>query len=235
MEQNGIRINKYISACGICSRRKADELIAEGRVRVNHCLAEPGTKVYSGDEVSVDHQKIECNEEKVVLAFYKPKGLVCSTDGQGAQTIFDYLNYPARLLYVGRLDKNSEGLLLLTNDGELDQAVTKAEHRHEKEYEVTVNRPITESFLRQMAEGVPILGTVTRPCNVYATGQRSFTIILTQGMNRQIRRMCEYCGYYVRTLKRVRILNIRLGELKKGEYRRLTEQELSELRRLLKK
>lgn len=232
MKQDGIRINKYISECGICSRRKADELIAKGLVRVNDSLAEPGTKVFSDDWVYVNDKKIEPIETKVVLAYYKPKGLVCSVDGQGSKTVFEDINYPMKLCYVGRLDKDSEGLLLLTNDGELDNIISKAKKRHEKEYEVTVNRPVTKKFLRKMAEGVPILDTVTRPCEIHQTGECSFTIILTQGLNRQIRRMCEYCGYQVRKLKRVRILNIQLGNLKKGEYRKLTEQELYELYQL---
>lgn len=233
MKQDGIRINKYISECGICSRRKADELITGGQVRVNDSLAEPGTKVFPGDQVYVSHKKIELIKERVVLAYYKPKGLVCSADGQGSKTVFEQIDYPIKLFYVGRLDKDSEGLLLLTNDGELDHAISMAKHQHEKEYEVIVNRPITKKFLKQMAEGVPILDTVTRPCEIYQTGECSFTIILTQGLNRQIRRMCEYCGYHVRKLKRVRVLNIELGDLKKGSYRQLTGQELHELYQLL--
>lgn len=233
MEENKIRINKYISECGICSRRKADELVQKGLVYVNGQLAEAGTRVDDSDEICVDGRVIGRVEEKVVLAFYKPTGIVCSANGQGARTVFDYIDYPAKLLYIGRLDKDSEGLLLLTNDGELANAISKARYYHEKEYVVTVNRPITDAFLQKMEQGVPILGTVTRPAKLCKLNDTTFSIILTQGLNRQIRRMCEYCGYHVRNLKRIRVMNITLGDMKKGELRKVTETELKEIRRQL--
>lgn len=231
-DANTVRLNKYISECGICSRREADHMIEDGRVEVNGRPAEPGMRISDTDQVAVDGISVKRAEKKVVIAYYKPKGLVCSKDGQGAKTVFEDLKYPVPLIYIGRLDKDSEGLLLLTNDGDLANAISKARNEHEKEYEVTVNKPISKGFLRKMAGGVPILDTVTRPCEIYATGERSFTIILTQGLNRQIRRMCEACGYYVRTLKRIRVMNIELGDLKKGEYRELTTEEAERLRSL---
>lgn len=233
MEEQGIRINKYLSEAGICSRRKADEYIVRGLVKINGKTAEKGTKIMPGDQVYVKNQLVEIRNSKVVLAFYKPRGLVCSTRGQGAETVLEYLHYPVPLYYVGRLDKDSEGLLLLTNDGILANSISKAGDRHEKEYEVVVNKPITPEFIRQMGNGVPILDTVTRECRVEQMGNRSFRIILTQGLNRQIRRMCEYCGYRVRKLKRVRVMNIDLQGLKQGTYREVEEAELQELQRLL--
>lgn len=233
MEGKGIRINKYLSEAGVCSRRKADEYIAQGRVRVNDGPAEKGTRVMPGDRVYVKDELIELRNPKVVLAFYKPKGLVCSTRGQGSETVMEYLHYPIPLYYVGRLDKDSEGLLLLTNDGELANSISKAANGHEKEYEVMVDKPVTPEFIRQMGEGVPILDTVTKRCKVIQTGSRTFTIILTQGLNRQIRRMCEYCGYRVRKLKRVRVMNIDLQGLKKGGYRELEATEVQAIRKLL--
>ncbi len=231
MESKGIRINKFLSEAGVCSRRKADEYIEAGWVRVNDVIAEKGTKVTTGDRVTVKGTEISVQEQKVVLAFYKPRGLVCSAKGQGATTVFDYLQYPGNLYYVGRLDKDSEGLLLLTNDGDLANAISKARYGHEKEYEVVVNRPVNEGFIRKMSRGVPILDTVTKECQVWQTGQKQFSIILTQGLNRQIRRMCEYCGYRVKRLKRVRVMNIELGDMEPGAYRELNSQELTELQR----
>ncbi|MBQ8148848.1 MAG: pseudouridine synthase [Lachnospiraceae bacterium] len=231
MESKGIRINKFLSEAGVCSRRKADEYIEAGWVCVNDVIAEKGTKVTTGDRVTVKGTEVSVQEQKVVLAFYKPRGLVCSAQGQGATTVFDYLQYPGNLYYVGRLDKDSEGLLLLTNDGDLANAISKARYGHEKEYEVVVNRPVNEGFIRKMSQGVPILDTVTKECQVWQTGQKQFSIILTQGLNRQIRRMCEYCGYRVKRLKRVRVMNIELGDLEPGAYRELNSQELTELQR----
>lgn len=233
MEEKGIRINKYLSEAGICSRRKADEYIVRGLVRVNGQLAEKGTRILPGDQVQVKEQMIEIRNPKVVLAFYKPRGLVCSTKGQGAETVLEYLRYPMPLYYVGRLDKDSEGLLLLTNDGVLANSICKAGNGHEKEYEVVVNKPITPEFIRKMGSGVPILDTITRKCRVEQTGSRSFTIVLTQGLNRQIRRMCEYCGYRVQKLKRVRVMNINLQGLEQGAYRELEAEELLELQKRL--
>lgn len=230
--QKRIRINKYLSEAGVCSRRKADAYIEAGIVRINDTIAEKGSRVCNGDIVYMKDTRIQISEQKKVIAFYKPQGLVCSTRGQGAETVLEYLHYPLPLYYVGRLDKDSEGLLLLTNDGELANAISKAANGHEKEYEVRVDRPITPDFIRQMGEGVPILDTVTRKCKITKTGSKTFRIILTQGLNRQIRRMCEACGYRVRSLKRIRVMNIDLRGLKQGEYRELAEEELQELRRL---
>ncbi len=232
MEEN-IRINKFLSDSGICSRRQADAYIDLGWVRINDTVAKRGMRVSEQDQVYVQDKPVHRRKRLIVLAFYKPKGLVCSMNGQGAETVAEYLQYPVRLHYVGRLDKDSEGLLLLTNDGDLADAVSRARNRHEKEYEVRVNKPVTKEFLRQMAEGIPILDTVTRPCKVRKLGATKFSIILTQGLNRQIRRMCEYCGYRVKTLKRIRIMNITLEGLQEGEYRELTPEELQGLRKRL--
>ncbi len=232
MEEKGIRINKYLSEAGVCSRRKADSYIEAGMVRINDTVAEKGSRVFPGDAVYVKDTRIQLPEQKKVIAFYKPQGLVCSTRGQGAETVLEYLNASVSLHYVGRLDKDSEGLLLLTNDGGLANAISKGANRHEKEYEVRVDRPITPEFIRQMGAGVPILDTVTRKCTVTKTGSKTFRIILTQGLNRQIRRMCEYCGYRVRFLKRIRVMNVTLEGLEPGAYRELTGKELQELRRL---
>lgn len=233
MEQDAIRINKYLSKAGVCSRRKADEWVAEGRIQVNGTQAETGTRVYPGDVVTLQGREVRLQAHKVVLAFHKPRGLVCSLNGQGAETVQEYLNYPMQLYYVGRLDKDSEGLLLMTNDGELVNAVSRARNHHEKEYEVWVDRPVTKEFLYKMRNGIPILDTITRKCQVIQTGNRSFRIVLTQGMNRQIRRMCEYCGYRVKRLKRIRVMNIELGDLETGQYRKLEDWELKKLYQLL--
>ncbi len=235
MTQEGIRINKYLSESGVCSRRQADTYIREGLVRINDMPATVGTRVYPGDQVFVRDTLVKPQEKRLILAFYKPEGLVCSTQGQGSETIWEYLKYPVPLYSVGRLDKNSEGLLLLTNDGELADAISRSRNRHEKEYEVWVNKQVSADFLEQMKNGVPILDTVTRRCRVMQTGSNSFRIVLTQGLNRQIRRMCEYCGYRVRKLRRVRVMNITLDGMKPGEYRELTEAERSMLKTLLKK
>lgn len=235
MKQENIRINKYLSEAGVCSRRQADAYIEQGLVQINGLTAEKGTRVLPGDQVYVRGKLIQTQKKRVMLAFYKPQGLVCSTKGQGSETVWEYLNYPIRLYSVGRLDKNSEGLLLLTNDGELADQISKARNEHEKEYVVWVDRPVTKEFLDQMQNGVPILDTVTRKCKAVQTGPKSFRIVLTQGLNRQIRRMCEYCGYRVRKLKRIRVMNITLDGLKEGNYRELTEAERKELQRLLQK
>ena len=219
--------------CGYCSRREADALIAEGKILVNGQRATPGQKVTLEDQVTVDGARILPKDEKVVLAFYKPVGIVCTTsDKDRAKNVVDYLQYPVRVYPVGRLDKESEGLLLLTNDGELTNHILKARYYHEREYIVTVDKPVTAAFLDQMAEGVPILDTVTRPCQVKQKGKQTFSIILTQGLNRQIRRMCEALGYQVTKLKRVRILNILLEDLQPGEYRKIEGDQLEQLYRL---
>lgn len=229
-----IRINKYLSEAGICSRREADRMIEEGRITVNGKKAESGQKVSLEDEVCADNIPVHKNEKKVLLLFNKPRGIVCSTKQQFDETtVTDYLDYPLRVYPVGRLDKESQGLLLLTNEGDLVNKIMRAGNYHEKEYFVTVNKPVDREFVRRMSKGVPVLDTVTRPCRVVQTGECSFRIILTQGLNRQIRRMCEYFDYRVVKLVRVRIMNIKLGDLPVGKYRDLTHQEWEGLLALL--
>lgn len=225
-----IRINKYLSEAGVCSRREADRMIEQGRITVDGKPVVAGQKVEEGQAIFVDGNPVNPTKERIVLAFNKPLGIVCTTSKKEKDNIIDYLDYPERIYPVGRLDKNSEGLILLTNDGELMDEILRARNYHEKEYEVTVNRPVTNVFLKKMSEGVPILDTVTRPCKVRRTGEKTFRIILTQGLNRQIRRMCEALDYRVRHLKRVRIMNITLGNLPVGQYRILGEKELKQLR-----
>lgn len=233
-EPESTRINKYLSEVGYCSRRAADKLIEAGRITINGVVPEMGTKVKPGDEVRVDGKLIEANEEKpVYIAFHKPVGIVCTTDTRVEKdNIIDYINYPSRIFPIGRLDKPSEGLILLTNDGDIVNKILRARNNHDKEYLVTVNRPITKEFVKKMSGGVPILDTVTRECVVEKIGVCQFRIILTQGLNRQIRRMCEYLGYRVVELKRVRIMNIKL-DIPLGKWRNLTKSELSELNRLI--
>ena len=226
-----IRINKYLSEAGVCSRREADRLIKEGRVSINGSHALLGSVVSEGDEVRVDEQPIEGSAKKVLIAFNKPRGIVCTTKDPKSKdvNIVEYINHPERIFPVGRLDKDSEGLILLSNDGDLSNKIMKARNYHEKEYEVEVDKPFDDEFIKKMSEGVPILDTVTRRCKLKRTGKMSFNIILTQGLNRQIRRMCEYFGYKVVKLKRIRIMNIRLGNIKPGTYRNVTEEEYNEL------
>lgn len=228
-EQQGKRLNKFIADSGYCSRREADRLISEGRVRVDGRTGSLGDRVLDGMSVTVDGQSLSGRGEKVYLVLNKPVGIVCTADPREPMNVVDYLDYPVRVFPVGRLDKDSEGLLLLTSDGEIVNRLLRASGGHEKEYEVTVDRPVTREFLEKMMAGVPILDTVTLPCRVRRTGERSFNIILVQGLNRQIRRMCEALGYSVRSLRRIRIMNIRLGGLKPGQWREVTEGELSEL------
>ena len=229
-----VRINKYLADAGICSRREADELVEKGRVFVDGVRAENGTKVAKGSRVTVDGKDITPEEKLVLIALNKPRGVVCTTDRRDPDNVIDFLNYKSRIFPIGRLDKDSEGLLLLTNDGDIVNKILRAGNNHEKEYIVTVNRQITDDFVKGMSGGVPILDTVTRPCFVEALSKNEFRIILTQGLNRQIRRMCEYFGYSVTSLVRVRIMNIRLGRLKSGGFRNVTPEELEELKRLIK-
>lgn len=227
---NTMRLNKYLSQCGLCSRREADRLIEAGRVTIDGRKASAGEQVDPSMEIMVDGRPVTLEEKKILLLFHKPKGLVCTARSQGNQvSVEEYLHYPQRVTYVGRLDKDSEGLLLLTNCGDLINKIMRAGNCHEKEYQVTVNRPVTEEFLKAMGEGVPILDTVTRPCVVEKTGEKSFRIILTQGLNRQIRRMCEYFGYEVVRLKRTRIMNFELGSIPSGKYREATKEEWEQL------
>ena len=229
-DQNTIRINKYLSSAGVCSRRDADRLTEAGRVTMNGKKIGTGERIPVDAVICLDGKPVEREEKEVLLLFYKPRGIVCSTKKQRQETtVTEYIDYPTRIYPVGRLDKDSEGLLLMTNQGELVNRIMRAGNYHEKEYQVTVDHEITDEFVRHMQNGVPILGTVTRPCIVRKTGRNSFTIVLTQGLNRQIRRMCEALGFKVTTLKRIRIMNVELGNLKPGEVRGLTEQELKEL------
>jgi 23S rRNA pseudouridine2604 synthase len=232
----GIRLNKYLSAAGICSRREADQLVSEGKVTIDGAPATLGSRVRPGQKVVCDGREVgDLSVERpkpVLLAVNKPRGIVCTTtDNDRAQNIVEFLNYPVRIYPVGRLDKESDGLVLMTNEGELVNKILRARYFHEKEYVVAVDKPLTDEFLRQMSEGVYLseLKVKTRPCRVIRMGQRSFRIILTQGINRQIRRMCEELGYHVRTLKRIRIMNIRLDGLEKGQYREIQGEELREL------
>ncbi len=230
----GTRINKYLSEIGYCSRRAADKLIDEGRVTINGKVPEMGTKVLPGDEVSVDGKPTsQPTQDFVYLAFNKPVGIVCTTDTRVEKNnIIDYINYPKRIFPIGRLDKPSEGLIFLTNDGDIVNKILRARNNHEKEYMVTVNKPINADFIRKMSSGVPILDTVTRKCEVEQLSKFKFRIVLTQGLNRQIRRMCEYLDYRVTKLKRVRIMNIPL-DLPVGKWRELSPKELKEINRLV--
>lgn len=232
-EPTGIRINKYLSEQGYCSRRAADKLIEQRRVTINGVVPEMGTKVLAGDEVAVDGQSIKTQREKpVYLAFNKPVGIVCTTDTRVEKdNIIEYINYPTRIFPIGRLDKPSEGLILLTNDGDIVNKILRARNNHEKEYIVTVDHSITDLFIQRMATGIPILDTVTKDCEVEQIGRKTFRIVLTQGLNRQIRRMCEYLDYRVTKLRRIRIMNIAL-DMPLGAYRELTQDELDELLRL---
>ena len=227
------RINKFLSEAGYCSRRAADKLIEERRVTINGAVPEMGTKIAESDEVRVDGELIcKAKEKPVYLAFHKPVGIVCTTDTRVEKdNIIDYIGYPKRIFPIGRLDKPSEGLILLTNDGDIVNKILRARNNHEKEYIVTVNRPITRKFIQQMSNGVPILETITRKCKVEQISKFTFRIILTQGLNRQIRRMCEFLDYRVKKLKRVRIMNIEL-DLPVGKWRDLSKQELKEINRL---
>jgi len=233
METQGKRLNKFIADSGYCSRREADRLIEEGRVKVDGRVGVLGDKILPGMSVTVDGQSLTGDGEKVYIVLNKPVGIVCTADPREPMNVVDYLNYPIRIFPVGRLDKDSHGLLLLTSDGEIVNRLLRAAGGHEKEYEVEVDKPVTREFLEGMMKGVPILDTVTLPCKVRRTGDRSFNIIIVQGLNRQIRRMCEYFGYNVRSLRRIRIMNIRLGNLKPGQWRKVTEAEFNELMRQL--
>jgi 23S rRNA pseudouridine2604 synthase len=235
MESAVTRLNKFLSEAGYCSRRAADKLIEEGRVTVNGKHPEMGTKVSSTDEVSVDGRVISIKKKsRVYIAFNKPVGVVCTTDTRVEKNnIIDFINYPSRIFPIGRLDKDSEGLILLTDDGDIVNKILRSSNNHEKEYIVRVDKPISQTFVKRMSEGVPILDTMTKPCRVQKLSRDSFKIVLTQGLNRQIRRMCSYLDYEVESLKRVRIMNINLMS-DVGEYRNLTKEELNTLNKALK-
>jgi 23S rRNA pseudouridine2604 synthase len=221
-----MRLNKYLAETGACSRRQADQWIDAGRVTVNGTRAVLGTQVEDGDDVRVDGQPLRAKPKRVYLALNKPVGVECTTDRDVPGNIVDFVGYPERIFPIGRLDKDSEGLILLTNDGDIVNNVLRAENEHEKEYIVAVDRPLTPAFLAGMAAGVPILDTVTNPCQVTQVGRNTFRIVLTQGLNRQIRRMCEHFDYTVRRLQRVRIMHVQLGTLPLGQWRELTAAEL---------
>ncbi|QDS36077.1 23S rRNA pseudouridine(2604) synthase RluF [Brevibacillus brevis] len=228
-----MRINKFISETGICSRREADKLIEAKRVTINGQVAELGSTVASGDDVRIDGQPLGSKKKDVYIVLNKPVGITCTTELQIKGNIIDFVNHPERIFPIGRLDKDSQGLILLTNDGDIVNKILRAENNHDKEYIVTVDKPITANFLHGMANGVRILGTTTKPCKVTKVSDRVFNIVLTQGLNRQIRRMCQAFGYQVRKLERVRIMNITLGNLKLGQWRNLTAKELTDLNKSL--
>jgi len=224
-----MRLNKYLAETGACSRREADEWIARGRVAVNGAAAVLGTQVNEGDEVLLDGRPLRPKPKRVYLALNKPVGVECTTDREVPDNIVDFVGHRERVFPIGRLDKDSEGLILLTNDGDIVNTVLRAEHEHEKEYVVAVDRPLTPEFLHGMASGVPIMDTVTNPCRITQVGRNTFRLVLTQGLNRQIRRMCDYFGYTVRRLQRVRIMHVQLGDLPVGKWRNLSPAETAAL------
>lgn len=234
MAENEVRINKYLSEAGFCSRREADRLVEAGRVTIDGITAVMGSKISDGQNVCVDHKPVTKKEPFIFIALNKPAGIVCTTAEAEKDNVVRFLNFKHRIYPVGRLDKDSEGLLLLTNQGEWVNKIMRAGNYHEKEYVVKVNKPVTKDFLKGMRAGVPILDTVTRPCKARYVDKYTFEIILKQGLNRQIRRMCEYFGYKVVKLKRVRIMNIHLGNLKTGQWRPLTGEELTVLKNMIK-
>jgi len=231
MNDNSISLNKYISSTGICSRREADTWIEAGRVKINGTVAQKGNRVFEKDKVTIDGKPLRPQPGLVYIMLNKPPGITCTTDLKDKTNIIDFVKHPKRIFPIGRLDKPSSGLILLTNDGDIVNEILREENEHDKEYIVTVDRPITPQFLDKMSKGIPILGTVTKPCILEKKSRFVFTIILTQGLNRQIRRMCEFLNYKVVTLKRVRIMNIHLGKLKPGQWRDLQAEELKGLRK----
>ncbi|HXA35700.1 MAG TPA: pseudouridine synthase [Steroidobacteraceae bacterium] len=229
MQPRLVRLNKYISETGVCSRREADKWIEAGRVTCNGERAALGTRIADGDRVCIDGEPIGAKKKQIYLALNKPVGVTCTTETHIQDNVIDLVGYPERIFPIGRLDKDSEGLLLLTNDGDIVNEILRSENNHEKEYIVTVDRPITDLSLKMMATGVKIMGELTKPCRVTRIDQHSFRMILTQGLNRQIRRMCSALGYKAQRLKRVRIMNIQLGSLSAGKWRHLTDSELAGL------
>ena len=229
MQDTDVSLNKYISMTGICSRREADTWIDAGRIEINGVVARKGNRVLPTDIVTLDGKPVTSKPDTVYIALHKPPGITCTTDRSDKDNIIDFIAYSERIFPIGRLDKPSSGLILLTNDGDIVNRILRAENHHEKEYIVTVDKPLNNEFVRRMQQGIPMLGTVTRKCKVEILHPRSFRIILTQGLNRQIRRMCEYLDYEVVTLKRVRIMHIALGDLKPGAWRHLQGKELKEL------
>lgn len=232
MSDEGIRINKYLAQCGVCSRRGADELIAKGAVMVDGVIAENGMKITPDMHITVNGKELGVADEKVYLAFNKPRGIVCTAEKAEERNVIDYISYPKRITYSGRLDKDSEGLLIMTNDGDLIDAMMRSRNEHEKEYVVTVDKTVTDAFLYQFSKGVFLeeLNVITKKCKAERIKDNTFKVILTQGLNRQIRRMCEAFGYRVRKLIRTRVMNIELGDLKPGKYRELSEDEIISLK-----
>ena len=229
-----LRINKYLSSIGFCSRREADRLLEQGKVKIDGETAQVGQRVMPEQEVTVNGIPVKDKPREIIIAFNKPKGIVCTSSKKEKNNIVDYLHFPTRIYPVGRLDKDSTGLILLTNDGELTDCILRGKNNHEKEYLVTVQKPLRAEIIHAMEQGVPILDTMTRPCRIIQIDSHTFRIILTQGLNRQIRRMCEYFGYKVITLKRVRVMTIHLGDLNEGTWREITGKELAELKDALK-
>ncbi len=227
---DSISVNKFISSTGFCSRRAADKLLDEGRVKINGMLAKKGNRVETGDRVTVDDNPIESQTELVYLLLNKPVGITCTTDLKDKDNIIDFINYPSRIFPVGRLDKPSQGLIIMTNDGDIVNKILRAGNAHDKEYIVTVTKPITNQFIKGMSNGVPILGTMTKKCSVKKINANNFSIILTEGMNRQIRRMCEYFDYKVSRLKRTRIMHLSLKGISNGKWRHLTDEEVKQLK-----
>jgi 23S rRNA pseudouridine2604 synthase len=234
-ESEAIRINKFLSEAGVCSRREADRYIEAGKVKIDGVIAKMGAQVTMNNQVTFFDKPVKKEEKLVLIAFNKPEGIVCTTDHNEPDNIIDYINYGMRIYPIGRLDKDSEGLILLTNDGNIVNKILRAENHHEKEYIVTVNKEISVDFVKKMSSGIPILDTVTNPCEVKQIDKYTFSIILTQGLNRQIRRMCEYLGYRVVSLRRIRIMNINLGRLKTGDFRNVTNKEIEDLNLLIKR
>jgi 23S rRNA pseudouridine2604 synthase len=224
--ENSISLNKYISNTGICSRREANSIIEANRVTINNQIAKLGNRVFTDDVVRIDNKLLNPKPDPIYLAFNKPVGIVCTTDQKEKKNIISYINYEERLFPIGRLDKPSEGLIFLTNDGDIVNKILRAGNNHEKEYVVTVDKKINDRFIKRMSNGIPILGTVTKKCKVYLIDDRTFKIILTQGLNRQIRRMSEYLGYNVTRLIRTRIMNVELSNIKLGKWRKLTQKEI---------
>lgn len=235
MSEDSISLNKYISNTGVCSRREADQMIEMGRVMINGEVAKKGNRVFDGDNVTIDNKPLKRKPRPIYIALNKPPGITCTTDLKDRDNIISFVNHKQRIFPIGRLDKPSSGLILLTNDGDIVNKILRVENQHEKEYIVTVNRVITNNFIARMSSGIPILGTMTKKCKVKRLGNQKFSIILTQGLNRQIRRMCEHLGYNVMTLKRIRIMHLDIGNLKLGRWRNLTVKEISLLQEKVSK
>jgi 23S rRNA pseudouridine2604 synthase len=231
--ENSVNLNKYISSTGICSRREAEKWIVDGCVTINDKPTQLGNRVFEGDVVKINGKPLNANPKTLYIAFNKPVGIVCTTDLKEPKNIVDFINHPQRLFPVGRLDKPSQGLIFLTNDGDIVNKILRAGNNHEKEYIVSVKQPITSKFIEKMGGGLPILDTITKKCKVIKLNDYSFKIVLTQGLNRQIRRMCDYLNYDVTSLKRTRIMNVNLDGIKVGEWRELLEKEMLEINNMI--